>query len=268
MAALGLAVLLLPRASSAQGLLDSVREDVGGELFDSATSSSGSSCDDDNELESFIGELFGPAIAYAAISPWIGPRFLLEGDVPMSAEFLPAPYWHDQPGYVTENYEISQVVGIRLTEELGTNFGDLHRNGLRLQLDTTSRFGLDAEWNHWFEQTPAGTDELDTGDFNLTYRFAQSERAQFHSGLGLNWMADNGAEVGFNFTYGFDLFPVKPWVLSTTLDAGTLGGTGLIHARSTVGVMLNHVELYTGVDWQQIGSTNLTGAVAGLRLWF
>jgi hypothetical protein len=46
----------------------------------------------------------------------------------------------------------------------------------------------------------------------------------FRTGLGFNWLDDPiDTNFGFNFTYGADLFPRRPWVLSATIDWGTLG---------------------------------------------
>ncbi|MFV0444957.1 MAG: hypothetical protein ACK5Q5_15395 [Planctomycetaceae bacterium] len=76
-------------------------------------------------------------------------------------------------------------------------------------------------------------DHLWTGDCNVVFRFgrfAQSERAEFHTGVGLNWLNDPAqTDAGFNFTYGADFFPQQLWIVSTTLDAGTLGSAGLVH---------------------------------------
>ena len=73
---------------------------------------------------------------------------------------------------------------------------------------------------------------------------------------------------GFNFTYGADLYPCKPWVLSADLDAGTLGHTGLFRFRATGGVMLHGVETYTGYEYLDIGRGHTNLLVAGAQVWF
>jgi hypothetical protein len=138
-----------------------------------------------------------------------------------------------------------------------------------LRLDTTSRWGIDTEWDYRRERLTSGVDQLWTGDVNVVYRFAQSERAQFYTGLGANWLSDQiGTEAGFNFTYGFDLFPIHPWVLSGSIDWGQLGKATLFHGRGTVGVMLDRFELFTGYDYYNLEGVRLDGLIAGLQVYF
>jgi len=188
------------------------------------------------------------------------------------ATFPSAPYAEDHPGYLvidavdptgTDNWFV------RLSTEYGTDFGNLSRIGSRLLIDSSSRFGLETEWNQWLESSTTGDDSLATGDFNLTYRFAQHEQVQFRSGLGMNWLADSGrVDVGFNFTYGVDVYPNRPYSFSAVLDVGSLGDALFFHGRSTVGVVWGPAELFTGYDYQRIGQVDLQGVVAGAQIWF
>ncbi len=73
---------------------------------------------------------------------------------------------------------------------------------------------------------------------------------------------------GFNFVYAADFFPLKPWVLSTTLDAGTLGHAALFRFQTTVGAMVGPFEAYTGYEYADVERTHWNGLIAGLRVWF
>jgi len=98
---------------------------------------------------------------------------------------------------------------------------------------------------------------------------SQSEDIQFRAGLGVNWLSDSiGAVFGFNFTYGLDYFPRKPWVFSTSFDLGTLGEAGLFHNQTTVGVVVRRFEVFTGFDYYHIGDGELSGWISGLRWRF
>jgi len=149
-------------------------------------------------------------------------------------------------------------------------------NGIdgRLLLSTSSRFGLDAQASHFEERRAGGgIDTLWVGDCNLVFRFAQAEKAEFRTGLGFNWLdgresARRQSDFGFNFTYGADFFPVKPWVLSADLDAGNLGRAALVRFRTTGGILLHGVEAYTGYEYLDIGRSHQNLLVAGLRVWF
>ena len=113
------------------------------------------------------------------------------------------------------------------------------------------------------------SDALWTGDFNVTFRFAQSKHLQMRTGLGFNYLADEiGSDFGFNFTYGSDWFPSRPWVLSADIDWGTLGHANLFHARSTVGLQFHGMEIFTGYDYYEVGNTEIRGMIGGLRFWF
>ena len=231
--------------------------------------------DDVDEHDSFssflITEIFGPPILFAITSPWTFPVAILEDDYTMDADFPGYPYSDQSDGYLvfgTDNDVALNPFGVRFTSEYANNFSGLERIGSRLQLDSMSRFGLDTEWNYWQEQVPGGDDRLWTGDVNLVFRFAQSEHAQFYTGLGMNWLGGGQTDVGFNFTYGFDWFPSEPLVVRSVLDMGTIGNADLYHNKTTIGFVYKHLELYTGYDILQIGDTNLQGMIGGLVLWW
>ncbi len=89
------------------------------------------------------------------------------------------------------------------------------------------------------------------------------------AGLGANWLNDSTrTDLGFNFTYGGDFFPRKPWVLSAAIDWGTLGHAGLFRFRTTAGVILNRFEGYVGYEYLDIGSTQDNFLIGGVRVWF
>ena len=136
-------------------------------------------------------------------------------------------------------------------------------------LETTSRFGIDASFHYLSERLPEGDDHLNLGDCNLIYRFAQSSRAEMRVGIGANWLNDSTrTDLGFNFTYGGDFFPCKPWVLSAAIDGGTLGHAGLFRFRTTAGVIFNRFEGYAGYEYLDIGSTQDNFLIGGVRVWF
>lgn len=223
--------------------------------------------DDDDSLSSF-GFRIG---AMAFSSPYWLPITLLQDDYSASAEFASFPYADDRDGrIVLIPDKATQSLAARLTTEVGSNLGDTVSWGGRLQLDTSFRLGIDMEFYSRIEDRPAGRDTIDTGDVNLVFRFAQRERAEFYSGVGMNYLLDNagGDAFGFNFTYGADLFPLNPLVLSSSIDLGRLGGATLFHGRATIGADLNRVEVYTGYDVFSVGDAALHSWITGLRFYF
>jgi hypothetical protein len=159
---------------------------------------------------------------------------------------------------------------LRTRIEYADTFDELSRIGGQVLWDTSSRWGLDAQLDYLHEDRPGNpNDQLWLGDVNVVYRFAQSPRLQMRSGVGLNWMSDTaGTDLGFNFTYGGDLFPKKPWVLSAEIDWGWLGHAGLFRGRTTLGVQLRRWEVYTGYEYLDVGSTQLNSLLGGVRMWY
>ncbi len=164
----------------------------------------------------------------------------------------------------------SKTFSARLTAEWAEQPGDVSRIGGRLQLHTSSRFGLDTQMD-WLREPGSGPidDELWLGDCNVIFRFAQSERAQFYTGVGFNWLDDPiDTNFGFNFTYGADFFPAKPWVISSSIDWGTLGRAEQFRFRTTAGLMINRVEVFAGYEYLDIDRTQMNAYVGGVGVWF
>lgn len=303
---LALAMLCAVELALAEGKLSEARSEVRSSSSKSSSTKSSSSdhCDsnesnDSDDDSSFLGSLFGSLLSSLFSSDTEADcensdgssSFTLSGDVILAGVTSPLwipkaivgdndevltladyPYKRDWDGYfvdeVPEPGWTKRWSG-RFIAESGTDFDGLQKHGGRLRLDTTSRIGLDTEWNYRRESLSSGHDSLWNGDVNLIYRFAQSPRGAFYTGLGVNWLSDRfGGNAGFNFTYGADFYPARPWVLSGVIDWGTLGHATLFHGRATVGVMLKRVEIFTGYDYLKLDGASLPSMVAGAQLHF
>jgi hypothetical protein len=158
---------------------------------------------------------------------------------------------------------------LALQGDYGSDFDSLSQGHVRIFGERDSRIGFDTEFFYRKEQLRPGTDELWHGDFNLTYRFAQNEHWQFRAGLGVNWLTDDrDSNLGFNATYGAEWFPVKPWVLNSSLDWGRIGSTSLLHLRNTVGVTKSGWGVFTGHDYLRIGDERIHAWVNGVEYRF
>jgi len=256
-----------------EGRLQQVREAVDHKPDDTSSNDrSDSSSDSDSSSgdgDSLAGELF----IYAFLAPFALPHAILEDDFSLDTFFPRFPYDNGQPGYLTAQSNGSGVrrgwAG-RVSVENGNDFDGLNRTGAQFLLETTTRFGVQGRFDYFRERLDCGcTDNLSLGSTELTYRFAQHPNMQMSAGLGLNVLDDRfRTHYGFNFTYGADIFPVKPLVVSLSMDAGNVGHAGLFRARGTVGVLYRGLELFTGYDYLNIGGVDLQGPLAGLRLWF
>jgi hypothetical protein len=237
-------------------------------------------CDDD----SGFGDLFGPLVLGAVAAPFVVPVALLDDQYRVDGRFPPCPYYNSQPGYLdlerppgeshpdgsSTEPDALKIWAVRLSVEESNDFDGLNRLNGQVLLEGPLRLGLQADWSWLHENlSDGGTDDAFLADANLVFRFAQHECVEMRAGLGGRLWADSShTRGGFNFTYGADVYPVKPLVLSGQFDAGTLGNTGVWHVRATAGLLFRGLEAYVGYDFLQIGSANFQGPVLGLRLWF
>jgi hypothetical protein len=289
-----LAVLLVVTSAPAQGKLEQAREATYAPPR-SASSDGGKSKDDDkpssksSDSSSDDGELGGLAFVlagYAVTAPFWGPYLLLEGngEIKPTAYFPGHPYalpnsdfldlrengLKDEPPRSFFDPERLKLWSVRANVEDGHDFNSINRLGARLQLDTTSRFGIATNWDWYQEKLPGGRlDDLVLGDTELTFRFAQSEWLQMHAGLGGRCLLDRcHRRGGFNFLYSAELYPVRPLAVTASAELGNLNHAFTMRLRSTVGVQMQNVEAYVGYDWVNIGGVDLHGPMAGLRLSF
>ncbi len=243
-----------------------------------------------------LGAMFAMGTVWVVGSPFWGPAAILDDSYDTDAHFADFPYARQREGnlvfshaicdcgalldesggpvehapYCAWHFGSSKTFSGRFTAEWAEQPRDVSRIGGRLQLNTSSRFGLDTQMD-WFREPSAGPldDELWLGDCNLIFRFAQSERAQFYTGAGFNWLDDPvDTNFGFNFTYGADFFPARPWVISSSIDWGTLGRAEQFRFRTTAGLMVNRFEVFAGYEYLDIDRTQTNMYVGGVGIWF
>jgi hypothetical protein len=275
-AVLVLCVVALPSVQAQEGRLQQVRDEVNHP--DKSPSDKGKKKKDDSSSDSSEDEDNGSAEGFSLLflAPFLLPHAALNDKFDKVRLFSHYPYASSRDGYLLLDPEDETGRnGLRgwaatVSVEDGNDFRGLNRVGGKLFLDTWTRFGVQTRVDYFTERLSCGClDDLLLGSSELTFRFAQGERARMIAGLGANYMDDhNRSRFGFNFTYGADLFPVRPLVLSLSLDAGTLGSAGVFRAHGTVGAIWKNWEFFTGYDYRRIGSTELQGPLLGLRLWF
>ncbi|MCO6458709.1 MAG: hypothetical protein J5I93_25665 [Pirellulaceae bacterium] len=235
-------------------------------------------CEDDQD--DFWGALLTPFLAPAVwfgaatvTSPFWGPVRLLEDDYDRLAYFPAYPYEPEVPGSLLIDPWLSgqpRPWNLRVRGDYMDDLSGLSSWGGHVLWETTPRWGLDAELRRRREDLPAGeSDQLWTGDANVLFRFAQSPHWQLRAGVGINCLADeHKQDLGINFTYGGDWYPVRPLVFSAELDLGRLGRATYFHGRFTGGIQVQRYELFCGYDYYDVGTVQIQGLVSGLRITF
>jgi hypothetical protein len=280
--------LAWPAPTTAQGLLQRARDAThhgpGSPPRPPAPASNSSSKTDTgagvggNTAEGLEGALLGVGVLVSM--PFVLPAALAGDTYDSWASFPNAPYAPGSSGYLSRDAFISEAVhpgdpmylkpwGAWLAVEEGNDLRGLNRVGLSAAVDTAWRLGLRTDWDLFTENGGGRTDHSVQGDVSLTFRFVQTEALQMHAGLGARLLADpSDTRGGFNFTYGLDAFPVQPLTVSASCDLGSLDAAFVVRARASVGAVWRNFEVYGGYDFLRIGSVNLQGPTAGLRVWF
>ncbi len=147
----------------------------------------------------------------------------------------------------------------------------------RFRLFTPSRFELDAEASI-YRETLGAADRIDLGrnvdwmtvsTMHVAMRFAQSQAVQFRLGIGPRLMTTpDAAFMGWDLSYGFEAFPIRPFILAGSAGMGTVGQAFVTELRGSVGIVVSAVEVMVGGERLQIGDTVLAGPTAGVRIWF
>jgi hypothetical protein len=284
-------VLAAPLVGAAQGKLDAVRDAVDKPRTSDDSRSNSDSADSvpapdpgDPEEPDPLKTEFQSIFLQAAGWPWVAPHMLLDPGLDVNARFAHYPFAAPDTGYMVLNRKHAAANGrprffertdmnwysVRTSAEIGSDFDGLTRVGLRLFLDTDTRFGLTTNWDYFSEKRACGCrDELWLGDVTATFRFVQTERLMMHTGAGARFLLDHGEDRGgVNFLYGFDAFPTEPVHLFGSVEAGTLGAAGVLRLRGGIGINWTHAEFFAGYDYINIGGAVLQGPFVGLRLWF
>lgn len=227
-------------------------------------------CEDDDDNDNAFAAFLATGVLVGVTSPFWGPNVALEDDMLQAGYFPEHPYENAEGSLLYDKSSRGAHDSlIVLQGQYGDDYDDIfHANG-RVLMEHSSRFGFDTEFFYRNEDVQTGHDELWTGDFNITYRFAQSMKWQFRAGLGANWLVyDDEADEGINFTYGADWFPADPIVVSALLDWGRIGDAGLFHGRTTIGLSHNGWGVFTGYDFFEIGHQEIHSWINGIELRF
>lgn len=184
------------------------------------------------------------------------------------------PDWGAAPDYQITLVRggVPQLFGsrARLRGEYGDEFDDVKRIRGQMLLNLIgNHIGIDASVDSWEDKRPRpqALGDFWTGDANVVYSMG-AQRVAMRGGVGASWVHINDLDVGYNFTYGADLFLTRPWLMSAEVDWGKINSDKLFHWRATVGLQLLRFEVYVGYDSYKWDRIRFDGPVAGAGIWF
>lgn len=225
-------------------------------------------------------------LAYLAYL-WVGPILELGETYDPCWALADHPYAWDAPGYAVcippdvrandPTLPPVQDESVQVRVEGGYVFDGVVRTAVEARAMLPYRFEVDAAFVGFVEpQSSADVALVGMSYAHVGWRFAQDEHWQFRTLLGARtWTDLHGTTGGFDFRYGFEVFPIRPLVISFDFTIGDLGTALTLGGRLTVGFMLDLLELYVGYDEFGIIPTDaslplasLGGPIGGLRFWF
>lgn len=280
----GLLCLLLAAPAFA-GKLDAVRSRTKSKSKSSSSSSSSSG----DGTSSGGGSPDDYVLAfYVMASPWWLPHMAVGDRMGRPFGFDEYPYANGYDGYVhiqgrsapmAQAPDGRAILGrsgaMQLAVEGAWLDPTMQRLGLAARISGGHRLEFDTSWSGYQEvlgpQDNANgrlIDALWFGDLNVTYLHAVGESVQMRSGVGARAMVDGPDTTwGVNFTYGIDIYPVRPLVISASFDLGNVGDALFRGARATVGLMVGRVEFYGGWDGIWVDEIALGGGLLGVRTY-
>ena len=208
--------------------------------------------------------------------PWMVPRLY---DDPTLVGYAPYPFANG-PGVLrlaagsnpdTDAQGVRNVA-LAVDVESGYLIEGVVPAGIAMRLQLPRRFELDTRVSMLTDVLEQPAQVGSTGTAHLSYRFAQSKRFDFRTGLGMRMFTLDAVRLGFDLMYAVDSYIAQNVVLRIELHMGNLTQAFVGQARSTLGVMFGPAELYAGYDHTSYiseGSTaRLGGPVVGVRAWF
>lgn len=226
--------------------------------------------DVEDATESVIGAVFvgiGIGIGYGVYACFLWPN---EPTALMGVNDY--PYVDDWRGWYApfgNQLHPGKIVGGEVSAEGGWIEDDLQRYCVGGRV-VFSAVQLRSEWSRYIEERDDGShNTLNVGTIDAELGITFGPYGRLGLGAGATITHDSiGTEVGPCVAVGLDAFPIRPVVLHGVLTYGNVNDTKILTMRATLGVIWNRYEIYGGWQSTSIGSVDLDGPTAGVRVWF
>jgi hypothetical protein len=261
------------------GKLDNIRKETKkpekSKSESSSNSNSRSNSDESNsasdELASAILGPFIEVLGYIVISPYTVPYHYWDEGFSEPLYFQTYPYYMSGSGFLSDEADYTQSFEIDSSVEGKIYRDSVYGVGVNLNLRTSFRLEMQGDYNFLEEKRSNGsTDSLCLGNANILFRFCQNRYLMMRSGLGMNFLHNDGGDnrYGFNFTYSLEAYPVKPLFLSARIDLGNLGDASYVRFRTSIGYVYKSFEVDAGIEIYNISGISLQGLTLGVKVYF
>ncbi|MGH1341364.1 MAG: hypothetical protein ACRBN8_07435 [Nannocystales bacterium] len=292
-------VVLVPVGAQAGDRLNAARKEAG--ASSPSRTSSGSSWgtdsdsgfdDDDDDDDGLLSAIVGLIVGASEDDDELDCCASTDSVVDERRGFLPFPYANRRPGYMVraapdaEVDEDTRHVALRFGAEGAFLYDDVWRTSAQLRV-MMPRFYVEGRYDLMLEGPTARLDgdvevqgkvrdRLHFATFELGPQFSPGERLAVRFGVVGNVMFDDQRSLpadptvtpGLGAAAAFDLYPIRPLIVSGRGAIMRLGDTVFMEARGTLGVALNRVEVFAGYDHRKVGDVALGGPVVGAAIRF
>lgn len=292
-------VVLVPLQSRAGDRLNAARKEAGASSpsrSSSGRSSSSSSSDwyddDDDDDEGVLSAIVGALLSRSDDDDDTACCASTQSVLDERRGFLPYPYAGRREGYMVRAAPDADVdrdtrhVVTRAGVEGAFLYEDVWRTSAQLRV-MTPRFYAQGRYDLMLEGPTArldgdvevgGTvrDRLHFATFEFGPQLSAGERLAVRVGVVGNIMFDDQRSLpadptvtpGLGAAAEFDLYPIRPLVVSGRGAIMRLGDTVFMEARGTLGVTINRVEVFAGYDHRIVGNVALGGPLVGAAIRF
>lgn len=204
---------------------------------------------------------------------WWGPRRWYHPTVVVYGARYGAP----GPGYTSSDGEEAVALRTMVVPQLeGSYVADgIGRGTASVRVLLPAPAEIHGGYSVYVEPLPGGGIEaLALGRVGAAWRVLEEDDVHIRIGGSLrHWQDYAGARFGAELLAGLEIFPADPLVLGVEGAAGIVGDAWAVELRLTIGALIDIVELYAG--WHHLalealnggGGVELTGPIAGVRLW-
>lgn len=256
-------VFFVPCVTFSQGKLKKVKENLNkkasstksGKRVVRQTTSSSSEENNNIEFPFFLAEL----TFYATLGVAFGQA--------QERDLNPYPYFYDNEGeYAAELSDTGRKQSIKL----GANYlfnvvKSLELNALYKPIPIV---GIEASHIHFSEKNRISKEFLDITSFTVNYHRIRQKNISLWWGVGATHVGNGVNSLGFAYTLGTEIYPVKPVSLHISWKQSFVNGNDVDLFKAQLKYHIKNKAAYIGYRNYSIAGENISGPTIGFEITF